>query len=116
MQGLGAERALLGTRATLILFHQGQASHTILSMSIEIRNVALEEKLRKQMAITGAESVEEVLVQLLHTQEEQDRWLALNREMIDAKIKRGIEQLERGEGIPDDKLDEYLARLKNEPE
>ena len=29
-----------------------------------------------------------------------------------AKIRRGIEQLDRGEGIPEDQLDDYLARLK----
>jgi hypothetical protein len=29
------------------------------------------------------------------------------------KIRRGIEQLERGEGIPEDRLDDYLARLKS---
>ena len=45
-------------------------------------------------------SVEEVLLRLLETQEEQDRWLLENREAINAKIRRGIEQLERGEGIP----------------
>jgi predicted transcriptional regulator len=35
-----------------------------------------------------------------------------NREAIDAKIKRGINQLDRGEGIPEDQLDAYLTDLK----
>jgi hypothetical protein len=30
-----------------------------------------------------------VLLHLLETQEEQDRWLAENRDAIDAKIRRG---------------------------
>ena len=34
------------------------------------------------------------------------------RETINAKIKRGIDQLDRGEGIPEDRLNAYLADLK----
>ena len=56
------------------------------------------------------------MLHLLETQEEQDRWLAENREMINVKIRRGIEQLDRGQGIPEDQLDAYLARLKAKPE
>ena len=29
-----------------------------------------------------------------------------------AKIRRGIEQLDRGEGVPEDQLDAHLSRLK----
>jgi hypothetical protein len=43
---------------------------------------------------------------------EQDRWLLENRDMINAKIRHGIEQLDRGEGIPEDQLHAYLAKLK----
>jgi hypothetical protein len=39
-----------------------------------------------------------------------------NRETINAKIKRGIDQLGRGEGIPEHRLDAYLAELKSKPE
>ena len=56
------------------------------------------------------------MLRLLETQEEQDRWLLENRETIDAKIKRGIDQLDRGEGIPEDRLNAYLADLKAKPE
>jgi hypothetical protein len=45
----------------------------------------------------------------LDTQEEQDRWLAENRDKINAKIKRRIEQLDRSEGIPKDRLDAHLS-------
>jgi hypothetical protein len=55
-------------------------------------------------------------IRLLETQEEQDRWLAENRETINAKIRRGIEQLDRGQGIPEDRIDAYLADLKAMPE
>ncbi|MFY9688937.1 MAG: hypothetical protein WA369_03350 [Candidatus Acidiferrales bacterium] len=85
-------------------------------MKIEIRDAALEARIQKQLQATGSASVEEVLVRLLETQEEQDRWLLENRDAIDAKIRRGIDQLDRREGIPEDRLDAYLEKLKNTPE
>jgi hypothetical protein len=77
--------------------------------------VSLEARLQKQIQSTGAASAEEALLRILETQEEQDRWLLENKEPINAKIRRGIEQLDRGEGIPEDQLDAHLARLKALP-
>ncbi len=85
-------------------------------MNIEIHDAALEARIKKQLQATGSASVEEVLLRLLETQEEQDRWLAENRETINAKIRRGIDQLDRDQGIPEDHLDAYLADLKAKPE
>ena len=85
-------------------------------MNIEIHDAALEARIKKQLQATGSSSVEEVLLRLLETQEEQDRWLAENRETIHGKIRRGIEQLDGGQGIPEDQLDSYLADLKAKPE
>jgi hypothetical protein len=85
-------------------------------VKIEIRDAALEARIQKQLQATGSGSVEEVLVRLLETQEEQDRWLSENRQEINGKIRRGIDQLDRGEGIPEDRLDAYLAKLKNKSE
>ena len=85
-------------------------------MTIEIRDAKLEARLKKQLQATGSSTLEEVLLRLLETQEEQDRWLSENRDAINAIIKRGIEELERGEGIPEDKLDVHLAQLKAKPE
>jgi hypothetical protein len=81
-------------------------------MNIEIRDQAVEARIRKMIAATGAGSVEEVLIRLLETQEEQDRWLEDSRALNDAKIQRGIDQLRRGEGIPEERLDAYLSKLK----
>ena len=81
-------------------------------MSIQIQDAALEARIQRQLEATGAGSVEETLLHLLETQEEQDRWLIESREAIAAQIRRGCEELDRGEGIPEDKLDDYLARLK----
>ena len=85
-------------------------------MNIEIHDTALEARIQKQIQATGAASAEEALLRLLETQEEQDRWLLENKNAINAKIRRGIDQLDRGEGIPEDQLDAYLAKLKAQPE
>ena len=81
-------------------------------MHIEIQDTAVQARIRRQMHATGATTAEEAVIRLLDAQEEQDRWLLENRETINAKIQRGIEQLERGEGIPDEELDARLAKLK----
>ena len=52
-------------------------------------------------------------LEVLH---EQDEWLTANRQAIDAQIHRGIEELARGEGIPEHELEAYLERLKTQPE
>jgi hypothetical protein len=85
-------------------------------MTIQIRDAALEARLKKQLETTGSSSVEELLLRLLEGQEEQDRWLLENREGIKSKIQRGIDELDRGEGIPEDHLKAYLANLKAKPE
>ena len=81
-------------------------------MNIEIRDSALQARLQKQLERTGSGTVEELLSRLLETQEEQDRWLLENRQAIDAKIRRGVSQLDRGEGIQEDQLDARLQALK----
>jgi hypothetical protein len=82
------------------------------AVNIEIRDADLQARIQKQLQATGSASVEEVLLRLLETQEEQDRWLLDNKEAINVKIRRGIDQLDRGEGIPEDQLNAYLAGLK----
>ncbi len=85
-------------------------------MTIEIRDASLEARIKKQLQATGSNSVEEVLLRALDTQAEQDRWLLENRDEMNAKIRRGIAQLDRGEGIPEDQLEACLAKLKAQPE
>ena len=81
-------------------------------MQIEIQDPSLEARIKRQVEATGASSIEESLNRLLQSQEEQDRWLMDNREAINAKILRGIEQLDRGEGIPGDEARERLQKRK----
>jgi len=85
-------------------------------MNIEIHDQALEARIQRQLEATGSSSVEQLLLHLLETQEEFDRWLLESRETNNTKIRRGIEQLNRGKGIPEDQLDAYLAKLKATPE
>ena len=56
-------------------------------MNIEIRDAALQARIQKQLQESGSGSVEEVLLRLLETQEEQDRWLSENQEAINTKIR-----------------------------
>ena len=58
----------------------------------------------------------EVIDRALEILREQDEWLAANRPEIEAKISQGLQELDRGEGIPEDELDAYLERLKALPE
>ncbi|HZQ96641.1 MAG TPA: type II toxin-antitoxin system CcdA family antitoxin [Candidatus Sulfotelmatobacter sp.] len=81
-------------------------------MNIEIRDSALQARLQKQLERTSSGTVEELLNRLLETQEEQDRWLMENRQAMDAKIRRGLSQLDHGEGIQEDQLDARLKALK----
>lgn len=83
-------------------------------MKIKIDDAAVEARIQKQLQATGSTTVEEVLLHLLETQEEQDRWLLENRSAIHAKIRRGLDQLDRGEGIPEEQLDAYLKKLKKQ--
>lgn len=84
-------------------------------MNIEIHDPEIEARLRRQVETTGSQNLEEALRHLLETQEEQDRWISQNRGMIDAKVARGLQQLQRGEGITDERLDAYLGNLKAKP-
>ena len=61
-------------------------------------------------------SSDDVIDRALEVLHEQDEWLTANREANNDKIRTGMEELERGEGIPEDDLDAYLARLKAQPE
>src|ERR1700733_7524595 len=81
------------------------------TMIIEIRDAALEARFRQQMQASGAASAEETLRCLLDTQQEVDRWL-LENHGFNAKLRRGLEQLDRGEGISGDEAMERLRQRK----
>jgi Arc/MetJ-type ribon-helix-helix transcriptional regulator len=64
----------------------------------------------------GFESADDAMEIALEMLRSQNEWLLENRISIDARIRQGIAEIDRGEGIPEDELDAYLARLKATPE
>ena len=82
-------------------------------MTIEIRDAILEARIRKQIARAG--SPEDAFAHLLDTQEEQDEWMDGNRSEIKAKIRVGLDELRRGEGVGEDELEVRLEELKIRP-
>jgi predicted transcriptional regulator len=84
-------------------------------MTIELKPDQ-EHRVAEALRSGAYQSPEEVIDRALEVLHERDEWLTANRHSIDAKIRRGIEELERGEGIPEDELDAYLDRLKAQPE
>lgn len=70
-------------------------------MHIDIHDPVLESRIQRQVQAAGG-NIEEAIDRLLRTQEELDRWLSEDRANINDKIRRGLEQLSLGEGIPGD--------------
>ncbi len=78
-------------------------------MTIEINRPEIEALIRQRLHSGAFESVEDVLFDALEMQGEREAWLQENKEGINAKIGRGLAQLDRGEGIPGDQLRTRLA-------
>lgn len=68
------------------------------------------------MRAGGYANPDEAMASALEMLRSQQVWLLDNRDAVDAKIHEGIAKLDRGEGIPEAELDEYLARLKAQQE
>jgi len=81
-------------------------------MRIDIQDPALQARLEKQLHASGG-SVEDVLLRLLETQEEQDRWVALERDDLQQKITEGLADLERGDVVTENQLDEFMRQAKS---
>lgn len=73
-----------------------------------------EQRITEALGTGAYESPDEVIARALEMLRERDEWLSANRKPIEAKILRGMEELDRGEGIPEDELDAHLERLKSE--
>lgn len=80
-------------------------------MTIELKP---EQELRIVEAMrSGAyQNPDDVIDVALEILRERDAWLAVNREALDAQIHRGLDELNRGEAIPENELDAHLERLK----
>jgi len=75
-----------------------------------------EQRIAEALRSGAYQTPEEVIDRALEALRERDEWLLANRQTVDAKIRRGLEELARGEGIPEDQLDSHLERLKAQPE
>ncbi len=75
-------------------------------------NPEQESRIAEALRSGAYSSTDDVIERALEVLHEQNEWLTANRQAIDARIRNGIAELERGERIPEDELDAYLQRLK----
>jgi len=76
-----------------------------------------QEQLLLDIMRTGSyENAEEAIGSALEILHSQNEWLSENSSLVDAKIREGIAQLDRGEGVTEAELAAYLARLKAQQE
>lgn len=77
---------------------------------MQIELTAEQEKVVKHfMASGGYESEAEIIAEALEFFEQYDPELMIKREVLKAEIQKGIEQLDRGEGIPWD-MEDFIER------
>jgi hypothetical protein len=81
-------------------------------MTIQITRPEIEALIQQRLHSGAFESVEDVLFDALEIQAEREAWLQKNRAGINAKIKRSLAQLDRGEGIPGHELRKRLESDK----
>ena len=81
-------------------------------MTIEINRPEIEALIQQRLHSGAFESVEDVLFDALEIQAEREAWLQENKEAIDAKIERGLAQLDHGEGISGEDLRKRLEADK----
>jgi len=79
-------------------------------------NPEQEHRIAEALRSGAYQSPDDVIDHALDVLHELDEWLTVNRQAINEKIRTGINELERGEGIPEDELEAYLQRLKAQPE
>lgn len=66
-----------------------------------------------QAARLGAVSEDEVIKDALRFYQEREKWLAANKEWLNAAIQEGIDELDAGKGIPaEDVFRELDQRLR----
>ncbi len=81
-------------------------------MTIEIKRPEIEALIQQRLHTGAFENVEDVILDALEIQRERETWLEENRDIINAKIDRGLAQLDRGEGLSGEDLRRRLAADK----
>jgi|HubBroStandDraft_6_1064221.scaffolds.fasta_scaffold83316_2 antitoxin ParD1/3/4 len=90
----------------------GSLKESRLTVTIEIKRPEIEALIQQRLRSGGFENVEDVLFDALEIQGEREAWLQENKAAINAKIQRGLAQLDRGEGISGDRLRKRLEADK----
>jgi Arc/MetJ-type ribon-helix-helix transcriptional regulator len=86
-----------------------------LAMTIQLKPEQ-EQRIAEAIRSGAYQSPTDVIDRALEVLHERDEWLVTNRQTVDAKIRKGMEELARWEGIPEDELDAHLTYLKAQPE
>jgi len=81
-------------------------------MKIEIKSED-EELIRKRLQSGAFRTVDEVIHDALTSQDAEEEWIKENRSAIDAKISRGLAQLDSGEGVSGDLARARLQKRKS---
>jgi hypothetical protein len=81
-------------------------------MTIQINRPEIETLIQQRLHIGAFDNVEDVLFDALELQREREAWLQEDKAAIEAKIERGLTQLDRDEGISGDQLRSRLAADK----
>jgi antitoxin ParD1/3/4 len=70
---------------------------------------ATEQRIERELARGHFASPDEVVSQALDLLDADRDWLDMDKAALDARLQESIAQIERGEGIPGDRLLETLA-------
>lgn len=80
-------------------------------MTIELKP-KLEALIQKRLESGAFESVEDVLLQALESQDAEEAWLELHKREVGEKIERAIAQADRGEGMTPEQSRTWLEGQK----
>jgi antitoxin ParD1/3/4 len=71
-----------------------------------------EQRIQREVELGHYRDPAEVIARAVSLLEAETEWLQRNKEALDQRLKESVAQIERGEGIPGDKLLEYLAEKR----
>ena len=70
------------------------------------------ERIQRELARGHYGSPAEVIVQALDLLQAEQEWLELSKSALNARLQESMAQIDRGEGIPGDRLLEVLAQRR----
>ncbi|SPF36570.1 conserved hypothetical protein [Candidatus Sulfopaludibacter sp. SbA4] len=81
-------------------------------MTVEL-NPELEALIQKRLQSGVFQSVEDVLLQALESQDAEEAWLELHRREVGEKLERAMEEFDQGGGIPGSEVRQRLREMKS---